>query len=147
MERKEQEPSGESPQAAEGGHNQLSEKKRAIVALTRILGSGPLDEESLQLLEQLVNCIQYPQTEILREAESARQVAAQQVATVEEESAETEPAEVPTGELSSSGDPEHNTEEGVIVGSLRTMSTDRWGMQGAVLYREVPPPQGLSTFP
>ncbi len=47
MERKEQGPSGESLQAAEGGHNQLSEKKRAIVALTRILGSGLLDEESL----------------------------------------------------------------------------------------------------
>ncbi len=44
MEREEQEPSGESPQATEGGHNQLSEKKRAIVALTRILGSGPLDK-------------------------------------------------------------------------------------------------------
>ena len=47
MERKEQEPSGKPPQAAEGGDNQLSEKKRAIVALTRILSSGPLDKESL----------------------------------------------------------------------------------------------------
>ncbi len=111
---------------AEGGHNQLSEKKRAIVALTQILGSGSLDEESLQLLEQLANCIQRPQTEIVRSAESAKQVAAQQVTTAEEESAETEPAEVSTGELSSSGEPEHNTEEGVIVGSLRTVPTDRW---------------------
>jgi hypothetical protein len=126
MERKEQEPSGESPQAAEGGNNQLSEKKRAIVALTRILGSGPLDEESLQLLEQLANCIQCPQTEISREAESVKQVAVQQVVTVEEESTETKPAEAPTGEPSSSGDPGHNTEEGVILGSLPTMPTDRW---------------------
>jgi hypothetical protein len=47
MEREVQEPSGELPQAAEGGNNQSSGKKRAIVALTRILGPGPLDEESL----------------------------------------------------------------------------------------------------
>ena len=126
MEKKEQEPSGESPQAAEGGHNQLSEKKRAIVALTRILGSGPLDEESLRLMEQLADCIQRPQAGVLQEAEPAKQVAAQQVATVEEESAETEPAEVSTGEPSPSGNPEHDTEEEVIVGSLRTMPADRW---------------------
>ena len=81
MERKEQEPSGKPPQAAEGGDNQLSEKKRAIVALTRILGSGPLDEGSLRLLEQLADCIQRPQAEVLQEAEPARQVAAQQITT------------------------------------------------------------------
>ncbi len=126
MERKEQEPSGKPPQAAEGGDNQLSEKKRAIVALTRILGSGLLDEESLRLLEQLADCIQRPQAEMLQEAEPARQAATQQITTTEEESAETEPAEMPTGEPSHSGDPEHNTEEGVIVGSLRTMPTDQW---------------------
>ena len=63
---------------------------------------------------------------MLQEAEPAKQVAAQQTTTMEEESAETEPAEVPTGEPSHNGDPEHNTEEGVIVGSLRTMPTDRW---------------------
>ena len=82
MERKEQEPSGKSPQVAEGGDNQLSEKKRAIVALTRILGSGPLDEESLRLLEKLADCIQRPQTEVTREAEPVKQVAAQQVTLV-----------------------------------------------------------------
>jgi hypothetical protein len=105
MERKEQEPSGKSPQAAEGGHNQLLEKKRAIVALTRILGSGPLDEESLRLLEQLADCIQRPHAEMIQEAKPAKQAAAQQVTTAEEESAETEPAKVSTGELSSSGNP------------------------------------------
>jgi hypothetical protein len=126
MEREEQEPSGRLPQAAEGGDNQLSEKKRAIVALTRILGSGPLDEESLRLLEQLADCIQRPQAEVLQEAEPTRQAATQQTMTTEEESAEAEPAEMPTGEPSRSGDPEHNTEEGVVVGSLRTMPTDRW---------------------
>jgi hypothetical protein len=89
MERKEQEPSGESPQVAEGGHSQLTEKKRAIVALTRILGSGPLDEESLRLLEQLADCIQRPQAEVLQEAEPAKQAAAQQATTVEEELAES----------------------------------------------------------
>jgi hypothetical protein len=73
--------------------NQLSEKKRAIVALTRILGSGPLDEESLRLLEQLADCVRRPQAEVLQEAEPARQAAKQQITTTEEESAETEPAQ------------------------------------------------------
>ena len=77
MESKEQEPPGKPPQAAEGGDNQSSEKKRTMVALTRILGSGPLDEESLRLLEQLADCIQRPQAEVLREAEPAKQTAAQ----------------------------------------------------------------------
>jgi hypothetical protein len=105
MERKEQEPSGKPPQVVEGGDNQLSEKKRAIMALARILGSGLLDEESLRLLEQLADCIQRPQAEVLQEAEPARQAATQQITTTEEESTETEPAEVPTGEPSHSGDP------------------------------------------
>ncbi len=126
MERKEQEPPGKPPQAAEGGYNQSSEKKRTIVALTRILGSGLLDVESLRLLEQLADCIQRPQEEVLREAEPAKQTAAQQTTTTEEESAETEPTEAPTGEPSHNGDPENNAEEGVTVGSLRTMRTDRW---------------------
>jgi hypothetical protein len=126
MERREQESFGEPPQAAEGGQNQLSEKRRAIVAMTRILGSGPLDEESLRLLEQLADCIQRPQAEVTREAEPTRQAAVQQVTSAEEESAETEPAEMSTGEPSSGGDPGHNTEEGVIVGSLRTLPADRW---------------------
>ncbi len=120
------EPSGEPPQAAEGGDNQLSGQKRAIVALTQILGSGPLDEESLQLLERLAGCIRRPQAEVLQEAEPAGQVAAQQITTAEGESAKTEPAEVPTGEPSHNGDPGHNTEEEVIVGSLRTIPADRW---------------------
>ncbi len=63
---------------------------------------------------------------MLQEAEPAKQAAAQQATTMEEESAETAPAEAPTGEPSHSGDPEHITEQGVIVGSLRTMPTDRW---------------------
>jgi hypothetical protein len=126
MERKEQEPSSKPPQAAEGGQNQLSEKKRAIVAMTQILCSGLLDEESLQLLEQLADCIQRPQAEVIQEAEPTKRVAAKQVTSAEEEPAETEPAEVSTGELSSGGDPEHNAEEGVIVGSLRTTPADRW---------------------
>jgi hypothetical protein len=126
MEREEQEPSGKLPQAAEGGGNQSSGKKRAMVALTRILGSGPLDEESLRLLERLADCIQHPQAEVLQEAVPARQAAPQQITTTEEGSAETEPAEMTKGEPSHSGDPEHNSEKGVIVGSLRTVPTDRW---------------------
>jgi hypothetical protein len=126
MERKEQKPPGGPPQAAEGEDNQLSEEKRAIVALARILGSGPLDGRSLRLLEKLADCIQRPQTEMLREAEPAKQAAARQATTMEEESAETAPPEASTGEPSRSGDPENIAEEGVIVGSLRTMPTDWW---------------------
>ncbi len=37
MERKEQKPPGGPPQAAEGEDDQLSEEKRAMVALARIL--------------------------------------------------------------------------------------------------------------
>jgi hypothetical protein len=126
MEREEREPSCKLPQAAKGGGNQSSGKKRAIMALTRILGSGLLDEESLRLLEQLADCIQHPQAEVLQEAVPASQAASQQITTTEEESTKTEPTEMTTGEPSRSGDPEHNSEEGVIVGSLRTAPTDRW---------------------
>jgi len=126
MERKEQQPPSGPPQAAEGEDDQLSEEKRAMVALARILGAGPLGGRSLRLLEQLADCVQYPQEETLREAEPAKRVAAQQTTSMEGGSTETAPAEVPTGEPSNNGDPEHNTEEGVIVGSLRTMPTDRW---------------------
>jgi hypothetical protein len=126
MKREAQEPSGELPQAAEEGSNQSSGKKRAIVALTRILGPGPLDEESLRLLERLADCIQHPQAEVSQEAVPAGQAASQQTTTTEGESAVTEPAGITAGEPSHSGDPEHSSEEGVIVGSLRTMPTDRW---------------------
>ncbi len=112
--------------ATEEEQSRIAEKRRVIVALMWILDSGPLDEKSLRLLEQLADCIQRPQAEVIQEAEPAKQVAAQQVTSAEEGSAETEPAEVSTGELSSGGDPEHSTEEGVIVGSLRTMPADQW---------------------
>ena len=97
MEREGQESSGESPQAAEEEQSRISEKKRVIIAMTRILGSGTLDEESLRLLEQLADCIQRPQTEVTREAEPVKQVAAQQVTPAGGESVETEPAEMSTG--------------------------------------------------
>jgi hypothetical protein len=64
MEGKGQKSSGESSQAAEEERSQISEKKRVIIAMMRILGSGTLDEESLQLLERLADCIQRPQTEV-----------------------------------------------------------------------------------
>jgi len=82
-----------SVQAAQSiaqGDNQLSEKKRAIIAMTRILGSGTLDEESLRLLEQLADCIQRPQTGVTREAEPVKQAAAQQVTPARGEPVETE---------------------------------------------------------
>ena len=118
-----------SVQAAQSiaqGDNQLSEKKRAIIAMTRILGSGTLDEESLRLLEQLADCIQRPQAEVTREVGPVKLAAAQQVTPAEGESAETEPAELPTGEPSLNGDSERDAEEKVIVGSLRTLPEDRW---------------------
>jgi hypothetical protein len=61
-----------------------------------------------------------------QEAEPVKQAAAQQVTPARGGPVETEPAEVPTGEPSSNGDSGHDTEEKVIVGSLRTMSGDRW---------------------
>ncbi len=126
MERKEQNPPGGSPQAAEGEDDQSSDEKRAMVALAQILGAGPLVGGSLRLLEQLADYVQCPQEEVLREAGPVKRAAAQQTMSTERESAETVPAETLTGEPSYSGDPEYTTGEGVIVGSLRTMPTDRW---------------------
>ncbi len=126
MEREGQESSGESSQAAKEEQSRVAEKRRVVTAVTRILGSGTLDEESLRLLEQLADCIQRPQAEVTREAEPVKQAAAQQVTPARGGPIETEPAEVPTGEPSSGGDSEHNAEEKAIVGSLRTMSEDRW---------------------
>ncbi len=96
------------------------------MAVTRILDSGILDEKSLRLLEQLADCAQRPRVRSTREAEPVKQAAAQQVTPAGGGSVETGPAEVPTGEPSSDGDSGRNTEEKVIVGSLRTMSEDRW---------------------
>ncbi len=90
-----QKSSGESSQADEEGRSQ-TEKKRVIIAMTRILGSETLDEESHQLLEQLADCIQRPQTEVTREAEPVKQAAAQQVTPAGGDPVETEPAELPT---------------------------------------------------
>jgi hypothetical protein len=126
MERKGQESSSESSQAAEEGQSQISEKKRVMIAMTRILGSGVLGEESLRLLEQLADYIQRPQTEVTREAEPVKQVAAQQVTPAGGEPTEIEPAGMPTGEPSSDSDSGRYAEEKVIVGSLRTMSEDQW---------------------
>jgi hypothetical protein len=126
MESKGQESSDESPQAAEVRQSQSSEKRRVITAMTRILSSGALEEESLRLLEQLADCVQRPQIEVLQEAKSAKQIATQQVTSTGGESADTEPAEMSTGELGPDSDPERDTEEGVVVGSLRTIPGDRW---------------------
>ncbi len=125
MERKEQSPPSGPPQAAEGEGDQLSEEKRAMVALARILGAGPLVGGSLRLLEQLADYVQCPQEKAPHQAEPVKRAAAQQTTSMEKESAETAPAETPTGEPDYSGDPEHITAEGVIIGSLRTMPTDR----------------------
>jgi hypothetical protein len=75
---------------------------------------------------RLSDYVQCPQEKAPRPAEPVKRAAAQQTTSTEGESAETAPAETPTGEPSYSGDPEHITEEGVIVGSLLTIPTDRW---------------------
>jgi hypothetical protein len=126
MKREGQESSGEPSQAAEEEQSRAAEKRRVVMAVTRVLDSGTLDEKSLRLLEQLADCAQRPGVRSTREAEPVKQAAAQQVTPARGGPIETEPAEVPTGEPSSSGGSEHNTEEKAIVGSLRTMSEDRW---------------------
>ncbi len=126
MEGKEQNPPGGPPQAAKGEDDQSSEEKWAMVALARILGAGPLVGGSLRLLEQLADYVQCPQEGVPCEAGPAKRAAAQQTTSAKEESAEAAPAETPAGKPNYSGDPEHLSEEGVIVGSLRTVPTDRW---------------------
>jgi hypothetical protein len=61
MERGGGESSGEPSQAAEGEQSRVAEKRRVVMAVTRILDSGTLDEKSLRLLEQLADCVQRPQ--------------------------------------------------------------------------------------
>jgi hypothetical protein len=126
MERKEQSPPSGPPQAAKGEDDQSSEEKRAMIALARILGAGPLVGGSLQLLEQLADYVQCPQEDVPRETAPAKPAAAQPAAPAEEEPVETESTEVPMGEPSYSGDPEHVTRRGAIVGSLRTTPMDWW---------------------
>jgi hypothetical protein len=126
MEREGEISSSKLSQTAEEEQSQISEKKRVIMAVTRILGSGTLDEESLRLLEQLADCIQRLQAEVTREAEPVNQAAAQQATPARGGPAATEPLEEPMGEPSSDDGPEHITEKKVVVGSLRTMSEIRW---------------------
>jgi D-alanyl-D-alanine carboxypeptidase len=126
MEREGEESSSESSQAAEEEQSRTAEKRRLVMAVTRTLDSGTLDEKSLRLLEQLADCAQRPRVRSTQEAEPVKQAAAQQATPTRRGLMDTEPAEVPTGEPSSGGDSEHNAEEKVIVGSLRTMSGDRW---------------------
>jgi hypothetical protein len=78
MEGKEQNPPGGPPQAAKGEDDQSSEEKRAMVALARILGAGPLVGGSLRLLEQLADYVQCPQEGVPREAGPAKRAAARQ---------------------------------------------------------------------
>ncbi len=97
MERKEQSPPREPPQAAKGEDDQSSEEKRAMIALARILGAGPLVGGSLRLLEQLADYVQCPQEGVPRETAPAKQAAAQLATSPGEGSVETEPTEVPMG--------------------------------------------------
>ncbi len=126
MEGKRQNPPSGPPQAARGEDDQSSEEKRAMAALARILGEGPIVGGSLRLLEQLEDHIQRPQEGVLREAEPAKQAATQQAASAREESIEAAPTGTPTRKPDYSSELDNIAEEGVIVGSLRTMPTDRW---------------------
>ena len=106
MERKEQSPPDGPPQAAKGEDDQSSEERRAMVALARILGAGPLVGGSLRLLEQLADYVQCPQEGVPHETAPAKPAATQPAAPAEEGSIETESKEVPVGESSPSGDPD-----------------------------------------
>jgi D-alanyl-D-alanine carboxypeptidase len=90
MEREGEVSSGEPSRTAEEEQSRISEKKRVIMAVTRILDSGTLDEKSLRLLEQLADCVQCPQAEVTREAEPIKQAAAQQATPARGEPVETE---------------------------------------------------------
>jgi hypothetical protein len=78
MEREGEESSSEPSQMAEEEQSRVSEKRRVIMAVMRILDSGTLDEKSLRLLEQLADCVQCPQAEVTRGEEPVKQAAAQQ---------------------------------------------------------------------
>jgi hypothetical protein len=126
MEREGQEPSGGPPQAAEGEPSHMSEQKRVIMAVTRMLDSGTLDGRSLRLLEQLADSIQCPQAKRTREAEPNKQAAAQRATPARGEPVDFEPSEAPKGEPNPGSDSECITEKKVIVGSLRITSEDGW---------------------
>jgi hypothetical protein len=126
MEREGEESSGEPSQAAEGEQSRVAEKRRVVMAVTRILDSGTLGAKSLRLLEQLADCVQRPQAGATREVEPIKQAAAKQAMPARGEPVETEPAEVPMGEPSSDGDSEYTTDNKVVVGSQRTTSENRW---------------------
>jgi hypothetical protein len=148
MEREGQESSGEPPQAAEEEQSHISEKRRVIMAVTQMLDLGTLDEKSLRLLEQLADCVQCSQAEVTREVGPIKQAAAQQATPARGEPVEVESSEATMGEPSSSGDSGHITEKKVVVGSLPMHRERRpMGMQGAIMHRRVPPPQGLQAFP
>jgi hypothetical protein len=121
MEREGQEFSGELSQTAEEEQSRIPEKRRVIMAVAQMLDSGTLDEKSLRLLEQLADCVQCSQAEVMREVGPIKQAAAQQATPARGEPVEVGSSEVPMGEHS-----EHTTEKMVIVGSLRTTSEDRW---------------------
>jgi hypothetical protein len=100
-----EESSGEPSQTAEEEQSRVSEKRRVIMAVTRILDSGTLDEKSLRLLEQLADCAQCPQAEETREAEPIKQAAAQQATPARGEPVEIESSKVPMGEPGSTATP------------------------------------------
>ncbi len=52
-------------QMAEKGWSRVSEQRRAIMAVTQMLNSGTLDEESSRLLEQLANHIHHQQASVV----------------------------------------------------------------------------------
>ncbi len=68
--------------------SRIAEKRRVIMAVTRILGSGTLDEESLRLIEQLADCIQCPPAKMARETEPDKQ--AERVVAAKEKAGERE---------------------------------------------------------
>jgi hypothetical protein len=116
MEKGGQRPSDAPSKMAGEERSCISEKREVIMAVTKMLESGTLDEKSSQLLEQLADCIRRPPTE----------AAAQQTAPPSGEPMEAEPSEEPVVELNSGGDSKSPAEKKAFVGSLRTTTEDRW---------------------
>jgi hypothetical protein len=126
MEREGQEPSDAPSQTAGEGQDQMTEKRKVIMAVTEMLDSGTLDERSSQLLEQLADYIQHPPTEVAHGTESDEAAAIQPAAPPRGESMGAESSEETKVGQSPDGTSKGPAEERAFVGSLRTTPEDRW---------------------
>jgi hypothetical protein len=118
-----------SSQMAEEGWSCVSEQRRAIMAVTQMLNSGTLDEESSQLLEQLANRIHHQQTTVVPGSGSSprpkQQPAPPRGVQAEAEPSEERATEESEPESSHGNSSDGSTEAEVVVGPLLTVQKDR----------------------